>query len=223
MFGITDPLTYLLGVFAIILIPGPNSLYCLSAAARYGTRAGFSAAAGIFCGDSVLILLTALGAASVLKTLPMLFFAVKVAGGLYLAYLGLNLLRTAVRSWTADNVCTGTVQKNPAPAETFRQPEHVCAHSFRHALMLSLVNPKAILFYLSFFVQFADPAYPEPALTFFALAVILQTVSMTYLSILVLAGVAAVAWFGRKRRLSAGSLGAVGLLFLGFAGKLWTA
>ena len=59
---------------------------------------------------------------------------------------------------------------------------------FRKALVISLLNPKAILFFLSFFIQFVDPAYPRPALTFLALGLILQVCSMTYLTAVILIG-----------------------------------
>ena len=62
MFGITDLGTYLLGTIAIVLLPGPNSMFVLSVAARRGVRAGYAGAAGVFVGDAVLMLLTALGA-----------------------------------------------------------------------------------------------------------------------------------------------------------------
>lgn len=70
MLGVTDLPTYLVGLVLIILLPGPNSLYVLSVAARKGTRTGYKAAAGVFTGDAVLMTLAALGAASLLQTTP---------------------------------------------------------------------------------------------------------------------------------------------------------
>ena len=59
---------------------------------------------------------------------------------------------------------------------------------FYRAMLLSLTNPKAILFFLSFFVQFVDPSYEHPLLSFLLLAVILQCISFAYLSVLAFAG-----------------------------------
>ncbi|WP_253247083.1 LysE family transporter, partial [Neisseria dumasiana] len=100
-------------------------------------------------------------------------------GGLYLAYIGFNLLRGAVRKWQLDP------SKFPTGSEAAAGP---APHIFKRALLLSLTNPKAILFFLSFFVQFVDPAYPHPALSFLVLALILQATSFIYLNMLVFAG-----------------------------------
>lgn len=217
MLGITDLGTYIIGAAAVILLPGPNSLFCLSTAGQYGAKAAYRSVAGIFIGDSILMLLTALGAASVLHTVPTLFWILKTLGGLYLAYIGFNLLRGAVKKWSAHRPTADTAQ-----AEN-RSIKPVPAGIFRRALMLSLSNPKAILFFLSFFVQFVDPDYAHPALSFLLLAVILQIFSMLYLSMLIFSGISLVRWFGRYRKAAAGGMGAVGLMFMGFAAKLWTA
>ena len=93
---------------------------------------------------------------------------------------------------------------------------------FRTALTISILNPKAILFYLSFFVQFVDPAYPYPAITFTALAVVLQIISMAYLSILIFSGSNLASYFRDRTRLTALCVASVGLLFCGFGFKLAT-
>lgn len=70
MFGITDLSTYLLGTLFIVLLPGPNSLYVLSVAAQRDVRLGFQGACGIFVGDTILMVLSATGVASVRKACP---------------------------------------------------------------------------------------------------------------------------------------------------------
>ena len=104
----------------------------------------------------------------------------------------------------------------PATQVSFGNP-------FRKALTISLLNPKAILFFISFFIQFVDPAYPRPALTFLALGLILQVCSMTYLTAVILIGSRVADSFRQRRRLSAGLSGGVGALFIGFGVKLATA
>ncbi|MER6581326.1 LysE family transporter, partial [Nonomuraea sp. NPDC001023] len=95
-FGITDIWTYVVGAFFIVLLPGPNSLYVLSFAAQHGVRQGYRAAAGVFLGDTVLMVLAAAGAASLLRATPALFTVVKYAGAAYLAWLGFQMIRGAV-------------------------------------------------------------------------------------------------------------------------------
>ncbi|MGB9149682.1 MAG: LysE family transporter, partial [Burkholderiales bacterium] len=93
MFGITDILTYTLGVIFIVLLPGPNSLYVLSVAAQRGVKQGYLGALGIFVGDTILMILSAAGVASLLKANSDLFNLIKYLGAAYLAWIGLNLLR----------------------------------------------------------------------------------------------------------------------------------
>jgi leucine efflux protein len=203
-------LTYLIGTIFIVLLPGPNSLYVLSVAAQRGVKAGFVGAFGVFAGDAMLMIATAAGAASILKALPGLFMGLKYAGAAYLAWIGVNMLKGALKSWFG-----------PAPVESETVTLTVDTRNpFARALSISLMNPKAILFFLSFFVQFVDPAYPHPALTFAALGLMLQVCSATYLTVLILAGARLAAAFRARRRLASAASGGVGVLFLGFGAKL---
>lgn len=211
MFGITDLTTYVLGAVFIILLPGPNSLYVLSVAAQRGVRMGFQAAGGVFVGDTILMVLSATGVASILHTVPALFMVLKYAGAAYLAWIGLNMLLGAWRNWRAP----AGAPTSPAVVDS-RRP-------MRKALVISLLNPKAILFFISFFIQFVDPAYPHPALTFLVLGGIVQALSMAYLATVILIGARVADGFRRRRRLAASMSGGVGALFLGFGAKLASA
>lgn len=99
MLGVINLPTYLAGLVLIVLLPGPNSLYVLSVAARKGIRTGYAAAAGVFTGDTVLMTLAALGAASVLQTTPVLFLVVKYAGAGYLTWMAIGMIRSARALW----------------------------------------------------------------------------------------------------------------------------
>ncbi|MEU3849924.1 leucine efflux protein LeuE [Streptomyces sp. NPDC029554] len=210
MFGVIDLPTYLAGLVLIILLPGPNSLYVLSVAARRGVRAGYTAAAGVWCGDTVLMTLSAAGVASLLQANAVLFALVKYAGAGYLTWLAIGMLRAAWGMWRTRGE-RGASHEPAAPAEE---------RPFRRAFVVSLFNPKAILFFVAFFVQFVDPAYAYPALSFVVLGVLAQLASVLYLSALIFGGTRLAAAFRRRRRLSAGATSAAGALFLGFAVKL---
>jgi leucine efflux protein len=214
MFGITDLTTYIIGTIFIILLPGPNSLYVLSVAAKRGVRAGYQGAAAVVVGDTVLMVLAAAGIGSLLVAYPKIFMVIKYAGGAYLVWVGIQLIRGAIQRWQpgAGNGESGV--------EVTSQD---AAHPFKRALVISLLNPKAILFFVSFFIQFVDPAYPHPALTFAILGGILQLISIAYLSALILAGTRVAATFRRRHRLTAAMTGGVGTLFIGFGAKLATA
>ncbi|USZ14056.1 leucine efflux protein LeuE [Moraxella sp. FZFQ2102] len=212
MFGITEITTYFLAVVLVIALPGPNSLYCLSVAASHGRAAGWRALSGIIVGDTILIIATVLGAGTVLKVYPAIFDAIKLVGGAYLAYIGVRLLIVAYHTFKNRKQIT-------ASSATIKAP--VRQNYFYRALMLSLTNPKAILFFLSFFVQFVDPTYAQPYLSFLILALILQAVSFSYLTLLVYTGKALADKFVRRPLLGAMAMCAAGALFVGFAVNMW--
>ncbi|MEV4615003.1 leucine efflux protein LeuE [Kitasatospora sp. NPDC049258] len=217
MLGVNDLATYILGALVIILLPGPNSLYVLSVAARKGVRTGYRAAAGVFIGDFTLISLTSLGAASLLKANPAVFAVVRFGGAAYLLWIGFGMLRAARQLWLERRAAgAGAAEPEPEPAPAGADTER----PMRRALLISLLNPKAILFLLSFFTQFVDPGYAQPVFSFALLGGILQAFSLLYLSMLIFAGTALATAFRRRKRLSAGLTGSVAVLFAGFAAKL---
>ncbi|MFF3616895.1 leucine efflux protein LeuE [Streptomyces sp. NPDC002580] len=211
MLGVIDLPTYLAGLVLIVLLPGPNSLYVLSVAARKGVRTGYTAAAGVWCGDTVLMTLSAAGVASLLQANAVLFGIVKYAGAGYLTWLAIGMLRAAWAMWRA--------RREPVARSTEPEAEAGERH-FRRALVISLFNPKAILFFVAFFVQFVDPGYAYPALSFVVLGAFAQLASVLYLTALIFSGTRLAAAFRRRKRLSAGATTAAGALFLGFAVKL---
>lgn len=208
--GITDLWTYVFGVVFIILLPGPNSMYVLSLAAQRGVKAGYRAACGVFVGDTVLMVLSAAGVASLLKANPLLFSVVKYGGAAYLLYIGVGMLRGAWRKLARPAADAGADVRRAVDGE----------RPFRKALIVSLLNPKAILFFISFFIQFVDPAYAHPALSFVVLGAIAQLASFVYLSTLIFTGARLADHFRRRRKLAAGASGGVGGLFVGFSVKL---
>lgn len=210
--GITDLPTYLVGLIFIILLPGPNSLYVLSVAARRGVRDGYAAASGVFVGDAVLMTLSAAGVASLLQANAVAFSVVKYLGAGYLGWLALSMLRAAWRMWR-DRRSPVAEAQDAVPVVKGERP-------FRRALVVSLLNPKAILFFVAFFVQFVDPAYAHPVVPFLILGAFAQLASAIYLSVLIFGGSRLAATFRARRALSAGATSAVGGVFLGFAVKL---
>ena len=212
-YGVTDLWTYVIGAIGIILLPGPNSLFVLSVATARGVRAGWQGACGVFVGDTILLMLTALGAASLLRSNPALFMVVKYAGAAYLAWLGISLVWAAIQKWRSADL--PVVQAAEAPANL--------AHPFKRALVISLLNPKAILFLLSFFVQFIDPTYETPAVPFLILSAIVMAFSALYLSALIFAGARLAQVFRARKRLTSSLSSAVGGMFVWFGSKLATA
>ncbi|MYT31824.1 MULTISPECIES: leucine efflux protein LeuE [unclassified Streptomyces] len=221
MLGITDLSTYLVGLALIILLPGPNSLYVVSVAARRGRRVAYRAAAGVLCGDTVLMTLSAGGVASLLKASPVLFGIVKFAGAGYLTWLAVGMLRGAWSLWRGGRASRAALRDAAAEQAGGAAPKKApVERPFRRAFVVSLLNPKAILFFISFFVQFVDPAYAHPVLSFVALGAWAQLFSFSYLSLLIFSGTFLAATFRRRQRLTAGLSAGAGAAFLGFAAKL---
>jgi len=214
-YGIHDIATFVAGTIFIVLLPGPNSLYVMAVASRLGVAAGYRGACGIFAGDTILMLLSVMGAASLLRTNPGLFIVVKYAGAAYLTWMGIGLLRSSIPLWR------GSKQDRKDESETVTETTAVApSRPFRTALLISLMNPKAILFFVSFFIQFVDPGYPYSGLSFTLLGLIVQFFSALYLSILIFGGAHLARQFRQRRRLSAVATGGIGGLFISFGAKL---
>jgi leucine efflux protein len=213
MFGITDLTAYLIGTVVIILLPGPNSLFVLSVAARQGVRDGYRAASGVMVGDAVLMIASVLGMAALAKAYPGAYLALRLAGAAYLAWLGLGLLRAGWAAWQRARIA------NAPPLPPLARVEN----PFARTVGICLTNPKAILFFMSYFIQFVDPAYPHPAFSFLLLGLMLQAISLLYLSTLIFAGSRLAESFRARRRLAASGTGLAGVLFMAFSAKLATA
>lgn len=203
--GVINVWIFFLGTIVIIITPGPNSLYVLTTSIRSGIRDGYQAASAVLVGDTLLMLCASLGVDSLLRLYPVAFSVIKYAGAAYLAYLGLKILYSEIFS-------------NSAKEE---RPVAVCKEKpFKKALLLSLSNPKAILFFVSFFVQFVNPNYANTGISFLILGCIVQLVSFTYLSLLILCGAKLAAFFGGRYQLARTAKCGVGAVFLGFGCKL---
>ena len=149
-----------------------------------------------------------------MKESTALFYVVKYIGAAYLAWIGLQMLRGAVRNWRVRKAGESVAQ-DAAPADE--------SHPFKKALIISLLNPKAILFFISFFIQFVDPHYALPVVSFVVLGLVCQICSFLYLTTIIFVGARLAAAFRARRRLSAGMSSGVGAMFIGFSAKLATA
>jgi leucine efflux protein len=209
--GIVHLPTYILGTIAIVLLPGPNSLYVLTATSQGNWRSGLWASLGIVVGDTILITAVVLGAASLLQNSPALFAGLRFIGAMYLLWLAWGLLQTAWQRY--QRISHHQMQQ-------FKNARLMQMHPFLAALGLSLTNPKAIFFFVSFFTQFVDPAFANPALSFLYLAIILQLISISYLGALIWIGETLIRRFEHQSKWAALLWFGVGILFIFFALRL---
>lgn len=202
---------YLVAAVILVLIPGPDTLLVLGRSLFEGRQAGWITAAGIVTGNVVHAILAAAGVSALIAASPALFDALRLAGAAYLAWLGIRSLQAA---WAIGRSgAAGPTLTPPRPAGTRRV--------FAHALTTNLLNAKVILFYLAFVPQFVAPALGSVALQTFLLGLVLTAMGWLYhLSLATLAARAA-AHLAGSRRFRAAIDGVAGLLFLGFALRLF--
>jgi len=213
-FGIVDFPSYLLGTIIIVLLPGPNSLYVLTITSQRGWKAGSWASLGIVLGDSVLMLAVAFGAASLLLEMPKLFLTIRWLGAFYLAWIGWGLIQSGLSSLKMQSEAARKAMTSSIANQLMR------LHPLFAALGLSLTNPKAIFFFVSFFTQFVDPNFNQPALSFLYLAIVLQIISIAYLLVLMFLGQGLLELFRGHPKWSAVLWFVVGTFFIAVAIRL---
>lgn len=201
--GITDVWQLIAATMVFLMLPGPGTFCVLTCAGQRGLRGGFTALAGLMLGDAVLIFMAAIGVAALLQANPLLFQGVQYLGAAYLAWLGYRLLTTK--------------QEQGAAVVPFSN-----AADFRRGFLVTLINPKAIVFYMAFFPLFIDPALQRGSLTFIAMAAVISCCTLLYGSLLVLAGNAAARRLAHNRRIGAFATKAAGIFLIGFGIKLTT-
>lgn len=206
-YGVLNYWTYLVGAIFIVLVPGPNTLFVLKNSVGRGVKGGYLAACGVFIGDAILMFLAYAGVATLIKTTPVLFNIVRYLGAFYLLYLGAKILYATLTS------------KGRAATETVVPFGAI----FKRALILSLTNPKAILFLCFLFLcNLLTLLRRILGCHFFILATTLEIVSFCYLSFLILSGAFVTHYIGTKKKLAKVGNSLIGLLFVGFAARLAT-
>jgi threonine/homoserine/homoserine lactone efflux protein len=126
----------------LLLIPGPTILTVISYSMAHGRRANVPLVAAVALGDSTALAVSLLGLGALLATSAFWFTVVKWAGGLYLLWLGIKLLRAGVTS--------AEVTAPAAPGSRWKL--------FANTWLVTALNPKGIVFFVAFLPQFISPA-----------------------------------------------------------------
>jgi threonine/homoserine/homoserine lactone efflux protein len=148
--GPAEALVFAGAVAVLNATPGVDLLLTVGRTLGGGARAGVAAALGIGAGCVVLALAAAFGLAALLVLHPRALLLVQWAGGAYLLWLGLQLLRSAWRDRGGAAPAAG-----PAPGRPL-------AEHFRAGLLTNVLNPKVALFFLAFLPQFVPAGSPSP-------------------------------------------------------------
>jgi len=202
MLGIADYGAFCAAVLVFLALPGPGTFALLTSTAKGGFRAGAAATLGVMLGDQILLWLAVAGVAALLAANPALFHAVQYAGAAYLAWIGLRL-----------------VFAKPGDRPAMRiEPRHY----LRQAMLITLLNPKAIVFYMAFFPLFIDPARHQGLITFGAMALTIAAITAAYCLSLCACAHAVSAQVRAHQRLAAGLQKLAGVFLIGFGIRLGT-
>jgi len=155
MLGIHDYWLFVLTGVLLNLTPGQDTMFILGRSLTGGFRAGVASALGIGVGSLFHTLAAAAGLSAILAASPAAFFMVRIAGALYLVYLGARLLLTKARQ---DSDLQVTLVK-----------EGDAASSFRQGIVTNVLNPKVALFFLALLPQFIEPDSAAKTLAFLTL------------------------------------------------------
>ncbi|MFN3569128.1 MAG: LysE family transporter [Polaromonas sp.] len=158
--GVADYGAFVIAIIVFLLIPGPGNLALITSTSKGGISGGLGATFGVIAGDQVLLWAAVAGVSAVMAAYPTAFHVVQWAGAFYLAWLGIKMLMA---------------KAGDAPILQIKP-----RHYFRQALLITLLNPKAIVFYMAFFPLFVDPAQHQGLTTFAVMAATIAVLTFLY-------------------------------------------
>jgi leucine efflux protein len=202
MLGITDYGAFCAAILLFLALPGPGTFALLTSTGKGGFRGGAAATLGVIVGDQVLLWLAVAGVAALLAAHPVWFQGVQWLGAAYLAWIGLKLLFA-----------------KPGATSPIRIEPH---HYARQAFFITLLNPKAIVFYMAFFPLFIDPATHRGGITFAAMALTIATITAAYCLLLCAFAKVVGAQVRAHQRLARGLERLAGVFLIAFGIRLGT-
>ena len=199
-FGIADYASFVIAIVVFLLIPGPGNLALITSTSKGGIAGGMGATFGVIAGDQVLLWAAVAGVSAVMAAYPSAFQAVQWLGAAYLTWLGLKMLFA-----------------KPGDAPILHIKPH---HYLRQALFITLLNPKAIVFYMAFFPLFVDPTTHQGLKTFGVMAATIAALTFLYGLVAVLLTYFLAARIRANPKISAALEKAAGVFLIGFGVKL---
>ncbi len=200
MFGVTDYGAFCVAILIFLALPGPGTFALLLSTGKGGFKGGAQATAGLIVGDQVLLWLAVDGVAALLAAHPSAFQAVQYGGAAYLAWIGVRLILAR---------------------EGRSAPVHIEAGGYaKQAFLITLMNPKAIVFYMAFFPLFIDPATHRGGLTFAVMAATIAAITAAYCLTLCAFARAVALQVRAHRRLARGLERLAGVFLVGFGVRL---
>lgn len=201
MLGVADFGAFCAAVIVFLALPGPGTFALLTSTGKGGFRAGAAATFGLIVGDQVLLWLAVAGVAALLATHPAAFKAVQYGGAAYLAWIGMRLIFH---------------RGDDAAAPVRIEPRRYA----RQAFFITLLNPKAIIFYMAFFPLFIDPATHRGWPTFAVMAATIAALTAAWCLALCYFADAVAARVRAHRRLTRALERVAGIFLVGFGLRL---
>jgi leucine efflux protein len=158
--GIRDYWAFVVAVVVFLAIPGPGNLAIITSTSKGRILGGLAATFGVIAGDQVLMWLAVAGVAALLAAHPSVFAVVQYAGAAYLAYLGVKMI---------------LAKPGDAPILKMEARQY-----FKQSMLITLLNPKAIVFYMAFFPLFVDPVKHQGITTFAVMAATIAFLTFLY-------------------------------------------
>ncbi|QID16718.1 LysE family translocator [Nitrogeniibacter mangrovi] len=204
----TPTLLSFLGTALILtLAPGPDNLMVLAHSLARGRRAGLGLALGCALGCMTHILWATLGVSAALAASPVAFSVLKLAGALYLAWLGVGALRAARRA--------PELRQVSGPARRWR-------NDVARGFLANAVNPKVALFFLAFMPQFVNPTAHDAALQMVVLGAVFMAQTVLVFGAIALTAGHIGAALRRHPRVAPWLDRLAGIVFLALAARLAT-
>lgn len=198
--GVADYGAFVAAIIIFLLIPGPGNLALITSTGKGGIAGGLGATFGVIAGDQVLLWAAVAGVSAVMLAYPTAFHVVQWMGAAYLTWMGLKMLIA-----------------KPGDAPILQIKPH---HYFRQTLLITLLNPKAIVFYMAFFPLFVDPAEHQGLKTFGVMAATIAVLTFLYGLIAVLITYYLAERIRASPKMSAALQKAAGVFLVGFGIKL---
>jgi len=158
--GVADYGAFVVAIIVFLAIPGPGNLALITSTGKGGLTGGLGATLGVIAGDQVLLWAAVAGVSALLAAYPTAFDLVQWVGAAYLAWLGGKMMLAKTGGSPILKMKTG--------------------HYFRQSMFITLLNPKAIVFYMAFFPLFVDPVRSQGLATFGVMSVTIAVLTFVY-------------------------------------------
>ena len=165
-------ISFSIATLFLALTPGPDNLYVISQSLTNGTKSGIATTIGLISGCIVHTTLLAFGVSAIIAASETIFYGLKIIGACYLLFLAYKVYRS--------NPLVDF--KNKVSKKTYLQ-------LFKQGVIMNLVNPKILIFFLAFFPGFLWDEFQNTIYQFYVLGIVFMTISfLVFSSLAILAG-----------------------------------